>query len=100
MKNHRITGQIRSVKELFKVLHLEKSIYFAPLNRVMPTKFFLGDSWRHGALQKHLKLSNFFRCQKKVLYFDKQQQRIHKVLREAVFSGGLNPGRPDLVYFN
>lgn len=81
MKNHRVISQINTIEDLFKVLHLEKSVYFSPINRVMPCKFFLGDSWRYGALQRHL--GNFFRCEKKSEYEKRQFLRVRKNLRVA-----------------
>ena len=75
MKNHRIVSIPRNMKDLLRVLYMDRSVYFAPLDKVMPTKFFLGELWRdHGAIEKHL--GNFFKVEKKSEYFNRQQRRI------------------------
>jgi len=47
LKNHIVVAEIKSMTHLMSVLHLQKSLYFRPMDRVVPTKFFLGDSWRY-----------------------------------------------------
>jgi hypothetical protein len=60
MKNHTAIGDIKNMAQLFQAFKKRKSIYFRPLNRIMPVKFFTGWSWGLDNLQRHIDLSSFY----------------------------------------
>ena len=45
LKNHIIESEITSIGDLANVLATNKSVYFAPMDRVVPAKFFLSRTW-------------------------------------------------------
>lgn len=57
MRNYKIGESFNSFKDEFLVyLYTQKSIYYAPAGKVIPTKFFLGWSWvASGQLEKQMK---------------------------------------------
>ena len=60
LKNHIVVAEIKSMAHLMAVLHLQKSLYFRPMDRVVPSKFFTGDSWRYsGGITHHLSKDSF-----------------------------------------
>lgn len=80
MRNYKIGESFNSFKDEFLVyLYTQKSIYYAPAGKVMPTKFFLGWSWvASGQLEKQMKN---FRPVKS--YQSLMIDRIREVLYEA-----------------
>jgi hypothetical protein len=60
MKNHTAVGDIKNMAQLFVAFKKRKSIYFRPLNRVMPVKFFIGWSWGLENLQRHIDMGSFY----------------------------------------
>lgn len=55
----------RDIHALFVYLATNKSVYFAPLNRMMPTAFFKGYIWNM-AIVRHFDKDSFFLREKRV----------------------------------
>ncbi len=65
-KNHFVYDSPGTLNELYVLLEKDKSVYFAPLNRVMPTAFFKGYAWSHYIpMRKYLEAGAFRRVEKK-----------------------------------
>lgn len=60
MKNHVAIGDIKTMADFFAACNKRKSIYFRPLNRVMPVKFFMGWSWGVENIQRHIDMGSFY----------------------------------------
>ena len=80
LRNHFIERCIRDVEDLEFILKTRKSIYYSPLNRVLPCKFFMGHSWKK-KLIAHMINGDFYACVKKT---DISTQRIRKTLLNAI----------------
>jgi hypothetical protein len=59
MSNKFTYRSAKNVHDLWLQLAKHKSVYFAPLDRMMPTAFFKGYIW-HDALKKHFDNGSFF----------------------------------------
>lgn len=57
MKNHKIGPEFNSfMNEFLPYLYTNKTVYYAPAGKVMPSKFFLGWSWvASGQLMEQMK---------------------------------------------
>ena len=77
MKNHTAIGDIKNIAQLFVAFKKRKSIYFRPLDRVMPVKFFVGWSWGLDNLQRHIDLGSFYDVIPK-------EERVRSRIREAL----------------
>ena len=77
MKNHTAIGDIKNMSQLFQAFKKRKSIYFRPLNRVMPVKFFTGWSWGIKNLEKHIELGSFYDVMPK-------EERVRSRIKEAL----------------
>lgn len=81
LKNYKVTGSTPLVfTDLVSVLAVKKAIYFAPLKRVMPTRFFLCWSWGE-ALTTRAAEGCFWEIEK---YDDIMRKRIRESLKDAV----------------
>ena len=60
MNNHVAIGEIKTSKDFFIACNNRKSIYFRPLNRVMPIMFFMGWSWGVENIERHIEMGSFY----------------------------------------
>lgn len=79
LKNHKVYRQLWSFEELMPVLYTRKSIYFAPLRKVLPTKFFMGWSWMSNATRIYLEAGAFHEVES---YDRITRQRIRDTLKQ------------------
>jgi len=79
LRNHFVHEVPENLGRLLILLAKEKSIYFAPLNRVMPTAFFKGHIWYLNSLRKHLSNGSFRRAEIKDAV---SRRRIRSLLNE------------------
>jgi hypothetical protein len=78
---YKIRQEIKSESELFGYLARNRVIYFVPLGKVMPCRFFLSWSWLSSKkFIQHAQNGNFRYC---VKYEDISRDRIRKVLKES-----------------
>lgn len=65
LKNHVALKPVKNMADLFRVFKGRVSIYFRPLDRVMPIKFFTGWSWGLENLQRHIDLGSFYEVERR-----------------------------------
>lgn len=65
LKNHRACFKVEGIGQLWKYLHHDPSIYFEPMNRVVPCKFFLNHIWTLKKLEEHIVQGHFVVVEKK-----------------------------------
>jgi hypothetical protein len=80
LKNHQAIGDIKNMSQLFECFKKRKSVYFRPLNRVMPIKFFVGWSWGIKNLERHIAQGSFYDVMPKE---ELVRNRIRKLLNGA-----------------
>lgn len=80
LKNHSIVRTVTCFKELNNALLSQKSIYFKPCHRVLPTKFLMQTVWRIPVIEYYMKKGYFIEVVPKT---DKQSQRIRAAVRYA-----------------
>ena len=83
MKNHAAIGDIKNMAQLFQAFKKRKSIYFRPLSRVMPVKFFTGWSWGLENLQRHIDSGSFYDVMPK-------EERVRSRMRNALSGATIN----------
>lgn len=79
-KNFVIRSQMNQLGDVMVYLYNNPSVYFKPLNRVMPSKFFMNWAWmKNDTFLNHVESGNFSPVLKRE---DVMRQRIKNILSE------------------
>ena len=81
LKNHKVLNRVSDFGNLWTILNKQKSIYFAPANRVMPCRFFVCYLWKIKKLEEHILAGNFYEVTPKKSI---QENRIRKQLIKCI----------------
>lgn len=77
--NHKLIKSLTDTDSVIAVLLHQKSVYFAPAGKVMPTKFFLGWAWMSSEkFMNYISSGAFYLAEK---YEDISRRRIRETLK-------------------
>ena len=82
-KNYIVGQPLDELGDLMVYLYKNPSVYYKPLNKVMPCKFFMNWAWMSKeSFLKNLEDENFFRITKRE---DVMRSRIRNVLKDCTY---------------
>lgn len=80
-KNYQIGTPMNDLGDVMAYLYKNPSVYFKPMNKVMPSKFFMNWAWMgKTAFLEHIEKSNFSPVKRRE---DVMRERIRKALSDC-----------------